>query len=95
VTGARTTLASGAEALVARIRPETTLPIAVGFGISHPAHVAEVGRWAEAAVVGSALVAVIAQNGTSPALVPSVMSYVRWLKGDGGPSPVGSMEPAP
>jgi len=94
VTGARASLASDAEALVARIRPETTLPIAVGFGISHPAHVAEVGRWAEAAVVGSALVAVIAQHGASPALVSSVMSYVQWLKGDGCPSPIGSAEPA-
>jgi tryptophan synthase alpha chain len=94
VTGARSTLASGAEALVARIRPETTLPIAVGFGISHPAHVAEVGRWADAAVVGSALVAVIAQHGASPALVSSVMSYVHWLKGEGRPSPIGPGEPA-
>jgi tryptophan synthase alpha chain len=94
VTGARASLASDAEALVARIRPATTLPIAVGFGISHPAHVAEVGRWAEAAVVGSALVAVIAQHGASPALVSSVMSYVQWLKGDGRPSPIGSAEPA-
>ena len=94
VTGARASLASDAEALVARIRPETALPIAVGFGISHPAHVAEVGRWAEAAVVGSALVGVIAQHGASPALVSSVMSYVQWLKGDGRPSPIGSAEPA-
>ena len=94
VTGARASLASDAEALVARIRPETALPIAVGFGISHPTHVAEVGRWAEAAVVGSALVAVIAQHGASPALVSSVMSYVQWLKGDGRPSPIGSAEPA-
>jgi tryptophan synthase alpha chain len=94
VTGARTTLASGAAALVARIRPESTLPIAVGFGISHPAHVAEVGRWADAAVVGSALVAVIAQHGASPALVSSVMSYVQWLKGEGRPSPIGPVEPA-
>jgi tryptophan synthase alpha chain len=94
VTGARASLASQAEALVARIRPETTLPIAVGFGISHPAHVAEVGRWAEAAVVGSALVAVIAQHGASPTLVSSVMSYVQWLKGDGPPSPNGPAEPA-
>ena len=93
VTGARASLASDAEALVARIRPETTLPIAVGFGISHPAHVAEVGRWAEAAVVGSALVAVIARHGASPALVSSVMSYVQWLKGNGDPSPSGPAEP--
>jgi tryptophan synthase alpha chain len=82
VTGARQSVASGAEALVGRIRAETTLPIAVGFGLSTPDHVAEVGRWADAAVVGSALVSVIAEHGASPALVPAVESYVRWLRGD-------------
>jgi tryptophan synthase alpha chain len=95
VTGARQTVASGAEALVARIRAETTLPIAVGFGISHPAHVAEVGRWADAAVVGSALVGVIAQHGASASLVPSVTSYVQWLKGARRSSPVEPAEPVP
>ena len=44
----------------------TTLPIALGFGISRPEHVAEVGAWADAAVVGSALVNVIAEHGASP-----------------------------
>lgn len=87
VTGARATVASGAEALVSRIRGETTLPIAVGFGISQPQHVAEVGRWADAAVVGSALVSVIAEHGASSTLVPAVEAYIRWLKGDGGPEP--------
>jgi tryptophan synthase alpha chain len=41
------------------------LPIALGFGISKPEHVREVGRWADAAVVGSALVTVIAEAGAS------------------------------
>jgi tryptophan synthase alpha chain len=90
VTGARQTVAAGAEALVARIRAETALPIAIGFGISQPAHVAEVGRWADAAVVGSALVSVIAEHGASPALVPAVETYIRWLRGDGVRSPAGS-----
>ena len=56
VTGARDRVASGAEALVRRIRAHTDLPIALGFGISRPEHVAEVGAYADAAVVGSALV---------------------------------------
>ena len=43
VTGARDRVAAGAEALVQRIRAHTTLPIALGFGISRPEHVAEVG----------------------------------------------------
>src|SRR5204862_4615047 len=56
VTGARDRVASGAEALVRRIRAHSTLPVALGFGISQPAHVAEVGAYAAAAVLGSALV---------------------------------------
>jgi tryptophan synthase alpha chain len=52
VTGARDRVASGAEAMVKRIRQVTTMPIALGFGISRPEHVAEVGLYADAAVVG-------------------------------------------
>jgi len=81
VTGARETLADGAQSLVGRIRGETTLPIALGFGISRPEHVAEVGRSADAAVVGSALVSVIAEHRDRPTLESAVESYVRWLKG--------------
>ena len=92
VTGARQTVASGAEALVARIRAETSLPVAVGFGISRPEHVSEVARWADAAVVGSALVSVIAQHGASPALVPAVETYIRWLRGEGAETPAESRE---
>lgn len=81
VTGARDTLADGAEALVARIRRVTSMPIALGFGISRPEQVAEVGRWADAAVVGSGLVDVIARA-TPDALLADVEQYVRWLRGD-------------
>ena len=80
VTGARDQVASGAEALVRRIRAHTTLPIALGFGISRPEHVAEVTTFADAAVVGSALVSVVAEHGQSPDLVARVEDYVRWLK---------------
>ncbi len=80
VTGARDQLAEGADAIVARIRAVTPLPVALGFGISKPEHVREVGRWADAAVVGSALVNVIAEAGTSPDLEARVEEYVRWLK---------------
>ena len=82
VTGARDTVASGAAALAARIRAKTTLPIALGFGISQPEHVAEVAAYADAAVVGSALVSLIAGEAESPLLVDRVEDYVRWLKGD-------------
>jgi tryptophan synthase alpha chain len=81
VTGARDRVAAGAEALVRRIRTHTTLPIALGFGISRPEHVAEVGAYADAAVVGSALVSLIAEHRSSPALVGRVEEYVRALKG--------------
>jgi tryptophan synthase alpha chain len=81
VTGARDRVASGAEDLVGRIRAHSSLPIALGFGLSRPEHVAEVAAYADAAVVGSALVSVIAEHGQSPALVEKVEQYVRWLKG--------------
>src|SRR5438034_1079544 len=80
VTGARDRVASGAETLVKRIRAHTTTPIALGFGISRPEHVAEVGRYGDAAVVGSALVSLIAEERDSPRLVETIGAYVRWLK---------------
>jgi tryptophan synthase alpha chain len=80
VTGARDQVASGAEALVRRIRAQTTLPVALGFGISRAEHVAEVGAYADAAVVGSALVALIAEAGQSRDLIERVEAYVRELK---------------
>jgi tryptophan synthase alpha subunit len=66
--------------MVRRIRVVSSLPIALGFGISKPEHVREVGRWADAAVVGSALVSVIAEAGGSSDLNTRVEEYVRWLK---------------
>jgi tryptophan synthase alpha chain len=62
VTGARQQITGDAQALVKRIRRFTKLPIAVGFGISTPAQFAAVGKFAEAAVVGSAIVQLIEQN---------------------------------
>ena len=82
VTGTRDKVADGAEALAGRMRAATSLPIALGFGISSPEHVRQIGRFADAAVVGSGLVNVIAEAGNSPDLVERVESYVRWLKGD-------------
>jgi tryptophan synthase alpha chain len=80
VTGARDRIAEGAEDMVRRIRAVSSLPVALGFGISKPEHVREVGRWADAAVVGSALVSVIAAAGDSPDVTTRVEEYVRWLK---------------
>ncbi len=61
VTGARTALSSDAESLVGRLRNFTDLPIAVGFGISNSSQVQETWKYADAAVVGSAIVAEIAR----------------------------------
>ena len=80
VTGVRDEVADGAEEMVRRIRAVSDLPVALGFGISRPEHVREVGQWADAAVVGSALVNVIAEAGASADLNTRVEEYVRWLK---------------
>jgi tryptophan synthase alpha chain len=80
VTGARDRVADGAREIVERIRRVSQLPVALGFGISKPEHVREVGQWADAAVVGSALVSVVAEAGASNDLDRKVEEYVRWLK---------------
>ena len=82
VTGQRDAVAAGARALAGKIRAVTDLPIALGFGISRPEHVAEVGRWADAAVVGSGLVDTIARAAEGPDVEAVVDRYVRWLKGE-------------
>lgn len=62
VTGAQRQLAGDAQALVKRLRRVTKLPVAVGFGISGPEQVAAVGEFADAVVVGSAIVETIERN---------------------------------
>ena len=91
VTGAKETLAEGVEEMVARIRGVRGLPVAVGFGISSAEHVQQVGRWADAAVVGSALVKVIESSAESGDLESRVAAYVRGLKGS---APVAGRERA-
>ena len=63
VTGATASLARGLADSIAQLRRATSLPIAVGFGISTPAQAADVGRLADGVVVGSALVDVLAREG--------------------------------
>ena len=55
VTSARSSLAAGISDLVARIKRHTELPVLVGFGVSNRGHIEEIGRYADGAVVGSAL----------------------------------------
>jgi tryptophan synthase alpha chain len=59
ITGTRDTVAGDASELVTRLRKFTDMPIAVGFGISNAEHVAAVGEFADAVIIGSALVALI------------------------------------
>jgi tryptophan synthase alpha chain len=82
VTGARDTVAETARPLVDRLRRTVALPVALGFGISRPEHVRDVTTFADAAVVGSALVQVVAdavRAGRAPAR--DVERFVAWLKG--------------
>ena len=82
VTGARDAVATSAQPLVERLRRVSHLPVALGFGISRPEHVREVMGYADAAVVGSALVEVIADAAAKGADVPAaVEAFVLWLKG--------------
>jgi tryptophan synthase alpha chain len=81
VTGVQQRLSEDADAVVKRIRSVASLPIALGFGISTPAQVAAACGLADAAVVGSALVNVIAEAGRDPDLVSRACAHVRWLKG--------------
>jgi tryptophan synthase alpha chain len=71
ITGTRDAVASDAPELVARLRGFTKLPIAVGFGISNAEHVKAVGEFADAAIIGSALVALIEK--TAPADAPAAV----------------------
>jgi tryptophan synthase alpha chain len=79
VTGAREEMSSEARRLVERVRGVTDLPVAVGFGISTPEHVADVWAYADAAVVGSALVSEIEKHAGSLDLVPRVGDFARSL----------------
>ncbi|HVS83889.1 MAG TPA: tryptophan synthase subunit alpha, partial [Pyrinomonadaceae bacterium] len=79
VTGAREAMSAEAERLVKRVRQFSDLPVAVGFGISKPEHVADVWRYADAAVVGSAIVSEIEKIPPSGDVVSRVGQFVRQL----------------
>lgn len=79
VTGARAQVASSAAELVRRLREQTKLPIALGFGLSRAEQVAEVAGFADGAVVGTALVERIAQAGPAQA-APAAAAFLRGLR---------------
>ena len=80
ITGTQDKVASDASELVSRLRRFTGLPIAVGFGISNAAHVRAVGEFADAAIVGSALVALIEKTPPEDA-AKAVGQFIRELCG--------------
>jgi tryptophan synthase alpha chain len=79
VTGQRGDVSWEAEKLVERVRSFSKLPVAVGFGISTPAQVKDVWRYAEAAVVGSAIVAEIESAPSPGAAIEQVGRFAREL----------------
>ena len=80
VTGARDALPAELPSLMRRVRSFTSLPIAVGFGISLPTHVSVLGGMADAAVVGSALVTEIEKAHSDDAAAEAVAERIRILK---------------
>ena len=79
VTGTRETVSAEAEKLVGRVRKFSELPVAVGFGISSAEQVADVHRYADAVVVGSAIVAEMERLGDSPELVKGIDEFLTGL----------------
>lgn len=79
VTGTRETVSAEAEKLVGRVRKFSELPVAVGFGISSAEQVADVHRYADAVVVGSAIVAEMERLGDSPELVKGIEEFLTGL----------------
>ncbi|HVB73081.1 MAG TPA: tryptophan synthase subunit alpha [Ktedonobacteraceae bacterium] len=83
VTGARAELPPDLHAFIQRVYDYTKeygIPLAVGFGLSTPAHIAEVTRYADGAVVGSALVRLIEQNPPEQQ-VEAIKRYIKSLRG--------------
>ena len=80
VTGARKEMAAGLEEAVSRIRRMSDVPVCVGFGVSTPEHAREIGRFADGAVVGSALIDLIEAARTPESAVESVSEFVAKLK---------------
>jgi len=79
ITGQQRSLTADAEALVSQIRRWTKLPVAVGFGISTAEHVTRVGEFADAAVVGSAIVELI-ERSTPEAALEAVARFIKGLR---------------
>ena len=79
VTGERSDVETSVQDMVAAIKAKTTTPVAVGFGISTPEQAAEVGRYADGVIVGSAIVRMIGQYGDAPDTPGRVGAFAKKL----------------
>jgi tryptophan synthase alpha chain len=96
ITGERATLPPDLVTLVRDLRAVTTRPVCVGFGISTPAQVAEVVRYADGAIVGSAIVRLVERLQGDPGLVRAVGDFIAELKAATRQPPSGeSRKPPP
>lgn len=82
ITGARQNLPEDLKTAVAKLKEQTQLPVAIGFGISTPAHVREASKLADGVIVGSALVSLIAQHKGSAQLIAEVHQFISALKAE-------------
>lgn len=80
VTGERETLSQSVAPLIESMRAVTALPLAAGFGISRPEHLAALRGVADAVVVGSAFVRLIENNAADPGLAAKLEALARELK---------------
>jgi tryptophan synthase alpha chain len=79
VTGMQSQVADTIAAMTQKIRAHTSLPIAIGFGVSTPEQARTVAGYGDGVVVGSAIVNQIAQHGAAPDLVERVAGFVKNL----------------
>ena len=79
VTGTQTSVATGIAEQVAVIKAASNVPVCVGFGVSNPDQAAEIASKADGVVVGSAIVRLIEQNGSSPDLPDRLLAFVKPL----------------
>jgi tryptophan synthase alpha chain len=79
ITGTQQSMTSDAASLVARIQRWSKLPVAVGFGISNAEHVAQVAEYADAAVIGSAIVELI-ERSTADSAPDAVARFIKGLR---------------
>ena len=80
VTGEQNAVSSSVGPLIKAVRAVTALPLAVGFGVSRPEHVAELGAAADGVVVGSAFMRLIEEHAASPDLEQRLEAFTRSLK---------------